>query len=243
MKHWYLIPLAALAGLFAGSFGPKAEIAALREEAEKRAEQPRETSGFDAFTKIANIPQQAKSRRRRRAEEAPPAAADDERADGESEEQSAGEDAAAQTAAGTESSGEKTPPAAPAPEDLRERIDEAAELWRTRVAIAKSQWKAKLGIRDGEESERFDAEIDAMNDDLRETMAALAEAIAEQGRMTPELSLRMIGDATGAMAETYDRIAATVPESAVSEVAELPVFEFIDPSVAEPLIEVQDLMR
>ena len=89
----------------------------------------------------------------------------------------------------------------------------------------------------------FEVALCYMNDDLRETMAALAEAIAEQGRMTPELSLRMIGDATGAMAETYDRIAAIVPESAVSEVAELPVFEFIDPSVAEPLIEVQDLMR
>ena len=49
-----------------------------------------------------------------------------------------------------------------------------------------------------------------------------------------------MGDASSVMAEAYDGIATLLPPEKRGEVSELPVFEFIDPSVAEPLISVQD---
>ena len=61
--------------------------------------------------------------------------------------------------------------------------------------------------------------------------------------MTPELGLRMMGDATTIMAETYEKIGACVPADRRGEVSEMQVFEFIDPGVAEPLISVQDKLE
>ena len=49
-----------------------------------------------------------------------------------------------------------------------------------------------------------------------------------------------MGDASSVMAEAYDGIAALLPAEKRGEVSEMPVFEFIDPSVAEPLVSVQD---
>lgn len=238
MKHWYLIPLAALIGIAAGSFGPRSELETMRSSLEEaKAERASNKGGnFDAFAKMANIPDRAERRHRLRAEEsAGQAEAADEPADKESIDEVETEEP--ETNRTERFHGEWMDA-----EDLEARIDEAAELWRTRVAIAKSQWKARLGVT-GDDAERFDAEIDAMNDSLRETMAALAEAIAEKGRMTPELGLRMVGDATAVMAETYDRIGAIVSGESADEVSEMQVYEFIDPSVAEPLIAVQDMMR
>ena len=50
----------------------------------------------------------------------------------------------------------------------------------------------------------------------------------------------MMGDAARVMAEAYDAVGAAVPEDRRAEVSDMPVFEFIDPMAAEPLIGVQD---
>ena len=102
--------------------------------------------------------------------------------------------------------------------------------------------KEKLGL-DAAGGERFDAVLDGMNEQLYDTMQSLATLIAQQGKMTPELGLRMMGDATTIMAETYEKLGACVPDARRGEVSEMQVFEFIDPGVAEPLIAVQDKLE
>ena len=82
-----------------------------------------------------------------------------------------------------------------------------------------------------------------MNEALRDTMEALAEEIEKAGKASPELGLRMMGDLTRNMAETYDAIGSAVPAERRAEVSEIPVHEFIDPMVAEPLIGVQDKLE
>ena len=125
------------------------------------------------------------------------------------------------------------------PEDLRARIEEAQELWRTRVELARARWKEKLNI-DAAMGEKFDAALDSMNEQLYDTMQTMAAMLSQQDKMTPELGLRMMGDATTIMAETYEKLGACVPADRRGEVSEMQVFEFIDPGVAEPLIPVQD---
>lgn len=227
MKHWYAIPLAAILGVVAGSWGPREDMKRLSENAaqEKVGRRASTASGFDAFAHMVNIPDVAKRPAKKR-----PAAATN-----------------AMARATAPSGGVSAPTNSPLPrlsrKDLRARIEEAEDLWRTRVELARTQWKTKLGLADGAKADRFDRAVEAMNEHLLETMTALADEIARVEKMTPELALRLMGDASRVMAEAYDAIGEAVPADRRDTVSEVPVFEFIDPAVAEPLISVQDKLE
>ena len=243
MKNWVWSPLAAVVGVIAGSWGPREDLAKFKEsvrESETR-KKVSGTAGFDAFARLANIPDVAKRRPKARTNElarsvrhlAPVKPAE------------TNEDVVAEIP-------DPKDPDAPnsrimrsnfSREDLKARIEEAAELWSARSEIAKTQWKDRLGIRDGKASESFDSAVATMNESLRDTMEALAEEIEKAGKVTPELGLRMMGDLTRNMAEAYDAIGAAVAPERRAEVSEIPVHEFIDPMVAEPLIGVQDKLE
>ena len=236
MRHWYLIPLAALLGLAAGTWGSRDDMARIKDLRETSADSRKasDTAGFGAFAKMVNIPDVARRPSRvspRRAESA------------EAEAEPPNAKGANTTNAMKEATAGAPEPKVRVnvtPDDLRARIEEAADLWRTRVEIAKTQWMAKLGISGDEQSAGFETALAKMNDSLFDTMQALALEIEKAGKVTPELSLRLMGDASSVMAEAYDGIAAVLPPEKRGEVSELPVFEFIDPSVAEPLVSVQD---
>ena len=238
MKTWFWIPMAAIAGIIAGSWGPREDLESYKESvrAERSQKKVSGTAGFDAFARLANIPDVAKRR---------PKSRTNELARGVGRSASVGGTTNAAAVA------EKSNPVPDEPkggrrisrEDLRARIEEAAELWNTRVEIAKTQWKGKLGIKDEKSSAAFDSAVATMNEALRDTMEALAEEIEKAGKVSPELGLRMMGDLTRNMAEAYDAIGAAVPPERRAEVSEIPVHEFIDPMVAEPLIGVQDKLE
>ena len=226
MKNWFWIPLAAIAGVIAGSWGPREDLESYKEsvQAERTQKKVSGTAGFDAFAKLANIPDVAKRRPKVRTNAV-------ERIEKVEKVETNGVEVA-----------ERRRPQL-SREDLKARIEEAAELWNTRVELAKTQWKGKLGIRDDNASVAFDSAVATMNEALRDTMEALAEEIEKAGKVNPELGLRMMGDLTRNMAEAYDAIGAAVPPERRAEVSEIPVHEFIDPMVAEPLIGVQDKLE
>jgi activator of 2-hydroxyglutaryl-CoA dehydratase len=68
----------------------------------------------------------------------------------------------------------------------------------------------------------------------------VADEIAAAKTMTPELGVRLMGDLSTSLAETYDAIGACVGEELRGQVSDLQLVDFVDPSVAEPLIAVQD---
>jgi len=237
MKHWYLIPLAAIAGLIAGSWGPRAdldELKELQETAKENKAAHHRSGGFGAIADLANVPARASRPRRVRA--------DGEK--GESGEKVAETNVVEETETIVSNDVVKVEKNTQrvAPEDLRARIDEAAELWRTRSELAKTQWKTKFGL-EGESAEQFDETLAAMNDALRETMVEAAEEIAQAGKLTPELGTRMISAMTASMSETYEALGNTVGEDKRGEVSEMKLHDFIDPSVIEPLVSVQGMLE
>ena len=247
MKSFIWLPIACVAGVIIGAWGPREELRTLKANAEAERKQPQNAAeGFQAFARMANIPEAAKRGRRRRPDaqtlfastNKPPARAV----------AAAITNAPAPTSTQTVDVAAATTNAPPhrrerlSPDDLRARIEEAQELWRTRVELARASWKEKLGL-DAAASERFEAALDNMNEQLYETMQTMATLLSQQDKMTPELGLRMMGDATTIMAETYEKIGACVPAERRGEVSEMQVFEFIDPGVAEPLIPVQDKLE
>ena len=239
MKTLLWLPAVFLAGIVIGAWGPREEIRAIKEqERAKSAKRPNAVDGFEAFARIANIPDEAKRPRRRRSNDAPLFKAATNRPPTVIKQVRPvlSDTNPPPTAV------KREPPKRIPPEDLRARIEEAQDLWRTRAELALTQWKEKLEL-DEKAAARFDSAIEDMNRQLYDTMQAMAEHLSRQERMTPELGLRMVGDATTIMAETYGKIGEIVPTGKRAEVSEIQVFDFIDPGVAEPLIPVQEKLR
>lgn len=241
MKHLIWLPAAALVGFLVGSWGTHAELRTKEDQMEKKLAQQRrsDANAFNSFAKMVNIPEEAKRRRPRRKAERGPADARSVRTAPTNSAMVA--DAAVPATTNLQARSEP-PPRRFSPRDLQARIDEAQDLWRTRGEMVKAKWKEKLGL-DAKGAEKFDAALADMNEQLRTSMQALAERIAQNERMTPELTLRLMGDTTTIMAETYDRLGECVGAERRGEVSELQVFELIDPGVAEPLISVQDKLE
>ena len=223
------LPAAFVIGGLVGYYGPSEELRSREQREQEEKAKPRSNNAFGSFAQMVNIPDAAKRPRRARDAEKP-AAQDAPSADGSA---SAPTNAPAQTAE-SERRHRRL-----APEDLRARIDEAADLWRARVEIARTAAVDKLGLAD-DKVQAFNDAVDAMNDKLRESMQLVADEIAAAKTMTPELGVRLMGDLSTSLAETYDAIGACVGEDLRGQVSDLQLVDFVDPSVAEPLIAVQD---
>ena len=126
-----------------------------------------------------------------------------------------------------------------APEDLHARIEEAKELWATRVQIAREQWINRLKLNP-EGEELFDAAINAMNADLQSSIQNLADLLAADAELTPELGTRFFNEMTDSLVRAYDDFDAFVPNDSRGEASKIELTDFIDPAVAEPLIAVQN---
>ncbi len=244
MKAYLLIPLAGVIGLIAGSWGPRDELRALKEEMSQPQVQAKRTvaqAGLNGFTDLINIPREAKNPRnaRKRTANVGVVARHGSSTNALKVAMSVTNAPAARQAATSAAPNPRKSLEQIDPEDLRARIDEARELWATRVDIARATWKEKLGV-DGEAGAKFDAAMDEMNDKLYETMQALVDTVADKDKVSPEVALRLFGDASTVMAETYSKVGEIAPPERRDTVSQMMLTDFIDPGVAEPLIAVKD---
>ena len=230
------LPLVFIAGGLVGYYGPAEELRSrdVREQEEKARPKPK--NAFGSFTELVNIPEVAK--RPRRVKDTEPATNTTDIAGRVGEAPLPGESADGRV--GEAPLPEKRKRVAP--EDLRARIDEAAELWRTRIEIARASAIETLGL-DDKGAESFNDAIEDMNAKLRESIQIVADRVASSEAMTQELGVRLMGDIATTLAETYDSLATCVDEDHRGEVSRLELTNFIDPSVGEPLIAVQDKLE
>ena len=230
------LPLVFIAGGLVGYYGPAEELRSrdVREKEEKTQAKPK--NAFGSFTELVNIPEVAK--RPRRVKDTEPATNTTAVAGRVGDAPLPGESASGRV--GDAPLPEKRRRVAP--EDLRARIDEAAELWRTRIEIARASAIDKLGL-DDKGAESFNDAIEDMNAKLRESIQIVADRVASSESLTHELGVRLMGDIATSLAETYDSLATCVDEDHRGEVSRLELTNFIDPSVGEPLIAVQDKLE
>ncbi len=230
------LPLVFIAGGLVGYYGPAEELRSrdVREQEEKTKAKPK--NAFGSFTELVNIPEVAK--RPRRVKDAEPATNTTDVAGRVGEAPLPGESANGRV--GDAPLPEKRKHVAP--EDLRARIDEASELWRTRIEIARASAIEKLGL-DDKGAESFNDAIEDMNAKLRESIQIVADRVASSEALTHELGVRLMGDISTSLAEAYDAIGTCVDEDHRGEVSRLQLTDFIDPSVGEPLIAVQDKLE
>ncbi len=245
MKSFLLLPFAVLIGILIGGWAPREELRMLRREMDdlKTKTSSREKdSRFDAITRMVQIPERATHVSGPDRKPAPAVRDTDVTTSAPTTHV-----AQATTDTPTPATATNTPPPPDAeneeirrtsPEDLQARIEEAKELWATRVQIARSQWLNRLKL-DAEATALFDASIDAMNAELQATMQGLADTLALGEEMTPELGVRFFNEMTTSLVRTYDDLAVIVPDELRGEASQLEITDFIDPAVAEPLIAVQ----
>jgi len=244
MKFALLIPFILLLGLVIGGWAPKEELRAAKKEAAdlaaKLADRNKDLR-MDTFASFVKIPERAKNPKSKPAAQA--AAITRVRVP------STNATPNAVTAAPSVTPSAEVPPAQKPqteeplkPEDMRARIDEAKELWKTRVEVARAQWLDRLKLSP-EETALFDDAINTMNDNLYGAIQRFADGLAAGETLTPETGVRAFSEMTASLVQTYDDLSAFVPEAQRGEAAQIELTDFIDPAVAEPLIAVQDQLE
>jgi hypothetical protein len=242
MKIAWLFPFVLLLGLIIGGWAPKRDIQALQKEMDAL----RNTSGksgkdsqLGLFTHMAKIPDRATQTKAK-----PPRAAREAKA-------SPAAETVATNAAPVAVAAQPRPDAKPAehphrervnPEDLQARINEAKELWKTRVDVARAQWIDRLKLS-ADQTAAFDEAINGMNEQLYQAAQNFAETLKASDSVTPADGVRAFNEMTSTLVQTYDALGAVVPEAQAGEAAQIDLTDFIDPAVAEPLITVQDKLE
>ncbi len=241
-KSVLLLPFAFVLGGLVGYWGANDDLHSLRTKAEVSASAKKKSaSGFGSFAQLVQIPETAKKRRPHKRNASKPKVAEVKKPLPKQKSVEAPPEVVQevpQTNVVAETSAPKPAPPPTSPEDLRARIDEAAELWRTRADLARAKALEKLKL-DEQGEELFDEALNKMNEKLRESMQTIADMLANEEAMTPEISVRLMGDMAITLADTYDSVGAVVGEDQRGDVSSLQLFDFVDPSVAEPLIPVQ----
>lgn len=219
------IPAVFIIGGLAGYYGPSEELRAKELRAKEQTIKQQQGDTFGSFTQMMNIPRTASRpslNKKGKNENSHPT-------------ESSSTNAPIAQVGTDDNSREKEF----SPEDLKARIDEACELWRARVEMVRAATIERLGL--SEEQERgFDAALESMNSKLKDSMQAAADEISLSETFTPELGVRLMGDLSMSLAEAYDEIGDSLGEGMREEVSKLQLIEFVDPSVGEPLIAVQD---
>lgn len=238
MKGMFMaLPSIFILGAIVGGWGARERLAREQSNFEKSRASERESGrrmGFDAFTQALNLPEKAKRPGRRGA---PPKAATN---------MAAKVAAPASTNVAARAAVTNANPFVfgggrrrMRPENLAARIEEAKELWSARVEIARANAVKRLRLSpEGEKA--FDEALARMNQKIGESVAAVAERLSGEEKFSHELGVRLMGDLGISLAETYDELGAAVGEGSRADVSQLNLIDFVDPSVAEPLVGLQD---
>ncbi|MFA7172752.1 MAG: hypothetical protein WC340_04965 [Kiritimatiellia bacterium] len=241
MKYLLLLPFAVLLGLAVGSWSPKNELIKVRQELkelEKKLEKQNTGGKLSALNNFIKIPERKSGRK--------PAPF---KAHGELAHNEAADTTEAATNLISDASTTNPPPKPPSSrrhqflnpksKNFEEDLEQAKELWQTRVEMARAGWLAKLKLNE-QESTLFDQAVADMNDKLYLTMQAVAVELQSTDKMSTETGIRIMNEVTTTLVETYEQIGKAVPPEQRPQVESMEMQDFIDPAAFDPLIDVRD---
>jgi len=233
MRVFLVAAIALLAGLIIGAWpyrkdlrDAREEIARLNSEAARRQ---RSKSNIEGITRLLAIPD------RDQASQSSPAGRPDT-GSRPSFSSAASNGAPASAAAPAVLRRQDGRPASP--EDFRSHIRQAADLWKTRVALARESFVSRVPTNDAQ-AVRFDVLMEAMNIRLGATIEKWVDTINTQDVVTAETGVRMMNELTDAIVVTYDELDRNMPPDWREKAGpEFQLLDFVDPEVAMPLAEI-----
>jgi hypothetical protein len=124
---------------------------------------------------------------------------------------------------------------------MRDGIRQASELWKTRSAVARNSFLSNTGMK-GEEEATFDVLVEAMNLRLEDRILQWSDYLGTKKAINPEDGVRLINDLSSVLVLTYDEFDRRLPAGWREKAGEnFQLFDFIDPEVAMPLADVEQL--
>ena len=127
--------------------------------------------------------------------------------------------------------------------NLRERLDEAKDVWQMRSDLARNSFLNNLHASEVQ-SRDFDVLVAAMNLKMEQRINTWVESIKKSEVVRPEDGARLMHALTGAVVETYDEFDQKMPgtwRQAAGE--EFMLFDFVNPKVGERLIDVESTLN
>jgi hypothetical protein len=250
-KHLMWIPIALLVGLVVGAWGPRSDLRVAKAEVAELKKQlaGRRPSYSDGVTRMLRIPEAADIQTEEvtttttrqpddepevPAEHAdePETATTDERPDPETREvPDVDEDPVTSD----------EPLDSEADSRMEKQIEQAVAAWRLRSEIVRDTFVANAELTD-EEAAQFDTLMAAMNMRLGDGIATWAAELKEGETPLPESSIKAMHELSGVLVLTYAEMDRKMPEDWRDAGERFDLVDFIDPSVAEPLIEVEDVL-
>lgn len=232
---WIWIVPALLVGLALGSWSLRGDLRRARQELELARSQLRKgnsrTGGIEGITTMLRIPDRARPSEEDRQPSPPREAADPDTA----EAASAVIPAPTNVAAGTASNTNHVP--------MRDRIQAAAELWRTRGALARTSFLTNVDP-DEQQAAKFDVLMAAMNLRMSNSVREWVEVLKTERRVTPEMGVRVMHELSEIMVLTYDEMDRSLPDDWRARAGEgFQLLDFVNPDVAMPLVEVEPMLQ
>ena len=243
MRQVILVPLALLLGLVVGAWGPRSELRQVRDDVKRLEGLLKESrsapkNNLETFSRLLNLPDG-------RARQGPAPARSNAvvavSLSTNSPEAAAGGSNSLSVTFGAHGGASGARTAAQDRATLRERIDQAIELWKVRSDIARSTFMANVHMKP-EDAAQFDVVVEAMNVRLKERMGYWADQMkSDQFQMGDEQGIRMMSDLGQVMVLTYDEMDRKMPQGWRGAAGDdFHLVDMVDPSVATPLIDVQD---
>ncbi len=230
MKHILAAVVLFIIGMAIGAWGPRSDLRIARQkirelERTRASTAPKEeASAMPNITQMLNIPRQPVSPRPRPTR-APvptpdPAVTPQENVPDETD----SEDATM------------------SPDDFREGIAAAHDLWTMREAQARQLLIESLELTESEARE-FDARIEAMNGELTRRIEDAVATMKDKEMLTTQDALTLAHGISGVLLDTYEDLDEVLPDNWQSRAtADSDLPNFIDPMVGLPLIELEGRM-
>ena len=229
MKGWIFLPVALVAGLVLGGWGPRQEVRRLKSELALAQAPSRGGGGAAALGALGQVlPVAATS-----SPEPPRPRPGPEESRPPDEAGSPGSD----PGDGSEM------PEPPDAETIRAGIEQAMDAWRLRSELVRNTFVANNALN-ASEAAQFDTLVAAMNLRIRNDIQLLADRLRMDDSLTSEDGLRLVNGLTSHVLQAYDDMDRTMPASwRAASGGEFNLGDLVDPSVAEPLIGLEDRMR
>jgi hypothetical protein len=245
MKHLLWAVPALLLGLLLGSWGPRADLRALRDELKTAREHPaggnpaREELGrAKALLGMSDAVIRQRASERKAKAPAPRHSVSSTNAHVQAATTGAVTVAGAASDAATQSV-----VVAGAAGGMEKQLEQAAELWSTRAELARNSFVSNAGLTTPQ-ANRFDVLVAAMNVRLEHGIRQWADTLKKKENLSPEDGVRLINDLSAALVVTYDEMDRAMPAGWRTPAGkEFSMLDFIDPSVALPLVQVEDKLK
>ena len=126
---------------------------------------------------------------------------------------------------------------------MKEQIETASNLWKLRVNLARNSFVSNVTTNE-DQALMFDVSMAAMNLRLSNSISTWVGQIKKDKGLSPEKSISMINDLSSALVWAYKDMDRTQPADWRDKAgSEFQVFDFINPDVALPLVDVGDLLK